>query len=62
MNLEINGRRALVTAASRGLGRAIACALATEGAEVVAVARNPELAKGANISAIPLMIKVRAST
>src|SRR5258708_20589694 len=43
MNLEINGRRALVTAASRGLGRAIACALAAEGAEVVAVARNTEL-------------------
>jgi 3-oxoacyl-[acyl-carrier protein] reductase len=43
MNLEINGRRALVTAASRGLGKAIACALATEGAEVVAVARNAEL-------------------
>src|ERR1700688_1495230 len=32
MHLEINGRRALVTAASRGLGRAIACALAAEGA------------------------------
>jgi 3-oxoacyl-[acyl-carrier protein] reductase len=43
MNLEINGRRALVTAASRGLGRAIACALAAEGADVVAVARNAEL-------------------
>jgi len=43
MNLEINGRRALVTAASRGLGRAIACALAAEGAEVIAVARNAEL-------------------
>ena len=43
MNLEIDGRRALVTAASRGLGRAIACALAAEGAEVIAVARNAEL-------------------
>ena len=43
MNLEIDGRRALVTAASRGLGRAIACALAAEGSEVVAVARNAEL-------------------
>src|SRR5437764_1075655 len=43
MNLQIDGRRALVTAASRGLGRAIASALAAEGAEVVAVARNTEL-------------------
>src|ERR1700694_3054752 len=43
MNLEINGRRALVTAASRGLGRAIACTLATEGAEVLAGARTADL-------------------
>src|SRR5258708_116678 len=43
MNLEIDGRRALVTAASRGLGRAIACALAAEGAEVDGGARNADL-------------------
>ena len=35
-------RRAVVTGASRGLGRAIACALASEGAHVVAVARTLE--------------------
>jgi 3-oxoacyl-[acyl-carrier protein] reductase len=42
MDLGIENRRALVTGASRGLGRAIAVALAAEGAEVVAVARSRE--------------------
>jgi len=37
------GRRALVTGASRGIGRAIAVAFAEAGAEVVALARNGEL-------------------
>jgi 3-oxoacyl-[acyl-carrier protein] reductase len=42
MDLGIDGRRALVTGASRGLGRAIAVSLAGEGAKVVAVARSRE--------------------
>jgi 3-oxoacyl-[acyl-carrier protein] reductase len=42
MDLELEGRRAVVTGASRGIGRAIALALAAEGAHVVAVARNAE--------------------
>ena len=42
MDLGIEGRCALVTGASRGLGRAIALALAGEGVKVVAVARNRE--------------------
>src|ERR1700753_1917817 len=42
MNLGLQNRRALVTGASRGLGRAIALALAAEGAAVTAVARSAE--------------------
>jgi 3-oxoacyl-[acyl-carrier protein] reductase len=42
MNLGLEKSRALVTGASRGLGRAIALALAAEGAEVIAVARSVE--------------------
>jgi 3-oxoacyl-[acyl-carrier protein] reductase len=42
MDLGIDGRRALVTGASRGLGRAIALSLASEGVRVVGVARNRE--------------------
>ena len=42
MDLGLLNRHAVVTGASRGLGRAIAAALAAEGANVVAVARNLE--------------------
>lgn len=42
MDLELKGRRALVVGASRGIGRAIAAALAREGARVALVARGEE--------------------
>jgi 3-oxoacyl-[acyl-carrier protein] reductase len=40
MDLQLNGRRALVCAASRGLGRACALALAAEGVEVTITGRD----------------------
>jgi 3-oxoacyl-[acyl-carrier protein] reductase len=42
MELGLKGRRALVCGASMGLGRAIAEALVTEGADVVINSRSPE--------------------
>jgi 3-oxoacyl-[acyl-carrier protein] reductase len=40
MDLELTGKRCLVSGASRGIGRAIAHALAREGAQVAAIARG----------------------
>jgi len=40
MDLQLEGKTALVLGASKGLGRAIAAALAAEGADVITVARS----------------------
>jgi NAD(P)-dependent dehydrogenase (short-subunit alcohol dehydrogenase family) len=42
MDLQLNGKRALVTGASRGIGKAVAKSLIAEGARVAILARTPE--------------------
>ncbi|HEY5332453.1 MAG TPA: SDR family oxidoreductase [Solirubrobacterales bacterium] len=50
MDLGLEGRSALVTAASEGLGRAIATALAGEGVDMTIVARRPDVLEAAAAS------------
>ena len=52
MDLNLTGRRVLVTGASKGIGKACAEALAAEGCEVLIAARKP--APGPNAKAIDL--------
>jgi 3-oxoacyl-[acyl-carrier protein] reductase len=47
MDLGLNGRVALVAAASRGLGKAVATTLSEEGARVAIFARRPEAIEAA---------------
>ena len=70
MDLGIKGRKAIVCAASKGLGRACATALAREGVELVITARTAETleataeeirrATGARVTAVPGDISTEA--
>lgn len=69
MDLELSGRAAIVSGASRGIGLAIAQALAAEGAQVTICARAPEpleaaraglAASGATVTAVVADVTVEA--
>jgi NAD(P)-dependent dehydrogenase (short-subunit alcohol dehydrogenase family) len=47
MDLQLNGKRAVVTGGSRGIGKAVARSLIAEGARVAIVARTPETLQAA---------------
>jgi 2-keto-3-deoxy-L-fuconate dehydrogenase len=63
--MRLNGKRALVTAAGQGIGRASALALAAEGAQVWATDINVSLLDSyqgvANITALPLDVLDKAA-
>ncbi len=50
MDLQLTGRRALVTGGSRGIGKAVAAALLAEGAEVAIAAVIAFLASPLSVS------------
>ena len=60
MDLELRGKAALVTGASRGIGRAIALALSGEGCDVALVARGQETLREAEREVAALGVRTAA--
>jgi 3-oxoacyl-[acyl-carrier protein] reductase len=63
MDLGIRGRKALLSGASRGMGKGCAMALAREGAEITIVARKPDALEqaAADIRALGATVKTVAA-
>lgn len=61
MDLGLSGRAALVTAASKGLGRATALCLAAEGCDIAMCARGPEALEAARAAVAAHRTRVHAS-
>jgi 3-oxoacyl-[acyl-carrier protein] reductase len=63
MDLGIRGRKALLSGASRGMGKGCALALAREGAEITIVARKPDALEqaAADIRALGATVKTVAA-
>ena len=67
MDLGLRGRNAVVTGASKGIGKAIASAFAAEGVNVALLARTPEtletaaaeIARAAKVRALPIPVDIR---
>jgi 3-oxoacyl-[acyl-carrier protein] reductase len=60
MDLELNGKVAIVTGSSRGIGRGIALALAAEGCDVALVARGEERLRATAAEVAALGVRVAA--
>ena len=62
MNLELKGKNAIITGASKGIGRSIALALAEEGVNVAICARGEEALEAAKKELLKKGVKVHAAS